>query len=222
MKRICGAHCRTTGEPCRRPPLAGRTRCRIHGGTALTGAAHPNYRHGQDTRLALPAPLRDLALAGMADPELLSLREDIALWDRHLADLYAKLGTGESGAAWKGLREAADSYRKLAGSGTQLESDALAAVLTSIETGSDDSAVYEEIRIANEHRERLVASERRRQVELGQYILAKDAHVLLNRLADTVRRHVTDRDTLQAIAQEAQRLVSLPGRTQPVPAEQAR
>jgi hypothetical protein len=28
----CGAHCRTTGEPCRNPPMQGRMRCRMHGG----------------------------------------------------------------------------------------------------------------------------------------------------------------------------------------------
>jgi hypothetical protein len=29
---FCGALARTTGEPCRKPPLRGKTRCRLHGG----------------------------------------------------------------------------------------------------------------------------------------------------------------------------------------------
>jgi hypothetical protein len=33
--RRCGAHARTTGNPCRRWPLAGRTRCRLHGGRSF-------------------------------------------------------------------------------------------------------------------------------------------------------------------------------------------
>lgn len=30
----CGAHARSTGEPCRRFPLKGKTRCRLHGGAS--------------------------------------------------------------------------------------------------------------------------------------------------------------------------------------------
>lgn len=28
----CGAHCRTTGQPCKNPPVTGAQRCRMHGG----------------------------------------------------------------------------------------------------------------------------------------------------------------------------------------------
>lgn len=28
----CGAHCRTTGQPCRSWPIQGKARCRMHGG----------------------------------------------------------------------------------------------------------------------------------------------------------------------------------------------
>ncbi|MBL8437617.1 MAG: hypothetical protein JNM61_05395 [Zoogloeaceae bacterium] len=28
----CGAHCRTTGQPCPNPPMRGKARCRMHGG----------------------------------------------------------------------------------------------------------------------------------------------------------------------------------------------
>jgi hypothetical protein len=31
MQRRCNAHCRTTGQPCRNPPMAGARRCRMHG-----------------------------------------------------------------------------------------------------------------------------------------------------------------------------------------------
>lgn len=32
MHATCGAHCRTTGEPCKNRPMLGKTRCRMHGG----------------------------------------------------------------------------------------------------------------------------------------------------------------------------------------------
>jgi hypothetical protein len=34
MMRRCGAHSRTTGEPCRNPPMRWSTRCRMHGGAS--------------------------------------------------------------------------------------------------------------------------------------------------------------------------------------------
>ena len=43
----CGAHCRTTGEPCKNPTMAnGSGRCRMHGGRS-TG---PKPKHGRDSR----------------------------------------------------------------------------------------------------------------------------------------------------------------------------
>lgn len=29
---LCGAHCRTTGQPCKNAPVTGSHRCRMHGG----------------------------------------------------------------------------------------------------------------------------------------------------------------------------------------------
>src|SRR5258707_8928 len=32
VQERCGAHCRTTGSPCKNPPVTDATRCRMHGG----------------------------------------------------------------------------------------------------------------------------------------------------------------------------------------------
>ena len=45
----CGAQTRS-GNPCQKPPLQGKTRCRLHGGMSLSGKDHPNYKHGQATK----------------------------------------------------------------------------------------------------------------------------------------------------------------------------
>ena len=44
----CGAKTRA-GSPCQKPPIQGRTRCRLHGGASLVGKDHPNYQHGHCT-----------------------------------------------------------------------------------------------------------------------------------------------------------------------------
>ena len=49
----CGAHARTTGQPCRSPAVIGSRRCRMHGGKgsgAPSGERNGNYRTGQYTK----------------------------------------------------------------------------------------------------------------------------------------------------------------------------
>jgi hypothetical protein len=49
----CGAHARTTGQPCRSPAVIGSRRCRMHGGAKGSGAPpgerNGAYRHGRFT-----------------------------------------------------------------------------------------------------------------------------------------------------------------------------
>jgi hypothetical protein len=50
----CGAHSRTTGQPCKNPSMT-NGRCRMHGGRstgAPRGRKHWNYRHGLRTKEA--------------------------------------------------------------------------------------------------------------------------------------------------------------------------
>jgi glucans biosynthesis protein len=46
---FCGAKTRNNGT-CKRSPLAGKTRCRLHGGASLSGKDHPNWKHGERSK----------------------------------------------------------------------------------------------------------------------------------------------------------------------------
>jgi glucans biosynthesis protein len=39
----CGAHARTTGQPCKAPAIRGKVRCRMHGGRAGRKPIHGRY-----------------------------------------------------------------------------------------------------------------------------------------------------------------------------------
>ena len=41
------------GGTCKKPPLQGKTRCRLHGGLSLSGNDHPNYIHGKRSKSAI-------------------------------------------------------------------------------------------------------------------------------------------------------------------------
>lgn len=45
LKGRCNAKNRN-GQPCRKHPVAGRSRCRLHGGLSPTGVNHGRYKHG--------------------------------------------------------------------------------------------------------------------------------------------------------------------------------
>jgi hypothetical protein len=58
--RRCGAKTRS-GRPCRSPAVAGKKRCRMHGGAPGSGAPHGNgnaVKHGNYTKPAIDARRR--------------------------------------------------------------------------------------------------------------------------------------------------------------------
>lgn len=82
---ICGAKTRS-GSPCKSHAVLGRTRCRMHGGAVPRGAALPQTIHGRYSK-SLPTRLRERFDASERDPELLNLRQEIALIDSRTGQL---------------------------------------------------------------------------------------------------------------------------------------
>jgi hypothetical protein len=62
----CGAHCRTTGQPCRGPAMQPSGRCRMHRGGARRGREHYRFRTGERTREAIEAHAQAKALQQQA------------------------------------------------------------------------------------------------------------------------------------------------------------
>jgi hypothetical protein len=103
-KKICGAKTHKGGI-CKNPPVAGRTRCKYHGGkTAPPGPTHHSFKTGRQSKF-LPGKLNDTFLQAFNDPELLSLRKYAALYDVRVRQLARRLYTGESGGMWLRLGE---------------------------------------------------------------------------------------------------------------------
>ena len=55
----CNAKTRS-GTLCQKPPLEGKSRCRLHGGLSPSGKKHWNYKHGECSKVAR-AKDRDIA-----------------------------------------------------------------------------------------------------------------------------------------------------------------
>lgn len=203
---ICGAKTRS-GEPCKNPPLA-NGRCRFHGGKSLTGVAATNFKTGRYSKY-LPARLLEHYADAFNDPELLNLRQEIALAEARITDLLARVDSGESGELWKATREAWGRLREAhyAGS-TDDEMEAIGELDYLLARGQADYAAWHEVMVMIEQRRKLVESERRRLVDMQQMITAEQAMALVSAIIDTVRRNVSDRDTLAAIQADLTQLIT--------------
>src|SRR5436305_15207335 len=92
------------GKRCGKAAAAGREVCRLHGGASLRGVAHPNFAHGRYSK-CLPDRLIGRYEAAQRDPELVAMRDEIALVDVRIGELLSRLDSGESGATWALLRQ---------------------------------------------------------------------------------------------------------------------
>ena len=208
MKATCEAKTRA-GTPCRRAPMP-NGRCSKHGGKSLAGIASPRFTTGRWSAV-LPTRLVARYQAAQADPELLALREEVCLLDARLADVLARVDTGESGHLWRALQTHSDAlevarHRK----DTPSIADALTALQATIQRGATDAAAWDAVLSLVEQRRKLVERERRRLVDLQQTITVERALVLVGAIAGIIKAHVKDRATLAAISADLARLVQQP------------
>lgn len=105
-KPTCGSPKRKGGV-CKSTFLYPNGRCKLHGGKALSGAAHPNFKHG---RFSSRFPWGDLD-DRIADPNLRSIALDLVVLDQRMGDILERAGTLKGDAA---KAKAFEEYRDLA------------------------------------------------------------------------------------------------------------
>lgn len=181
--------------------------CYMHGGKSLAGVASGTFKAGRYSK-HLPTRLAGRYEEARADPDLLTLRDDIGLLDTRMGQVIGALDTGESKETWTvllsswGTLEA--QWQTLLDTGEppdEMEST-ITQIGSLIRSGLSEAYVWTEIRSLMKQRAELVANERQRMVQLQQMITSEQALVLLGVVVDTVKRHVTDRDALAAISTE--------------------
>jgi hypothetical protein len=204
----CGVRNKRIGgrEFCGSWPVKGRTRCRMHGGKTLVGTASPNYRSGRYSTY-VPTGLRARYEQAHTDPDLLSLRSELALVDARLGDLLSRVTTGESGQLWMDLRKAHRAFTRarLAQDVHQM-SVALAKQELIIESATQDHAAWAEIAELIEQRRKLAESESKRLVALQYVLTHEQALLFMHRLVDIITQHVPDKKALSAIIVDLQQI----------------
>lgn len=192
---ICGAR-KKDGTPCRGRPMA-NGRCRLHGGKSPAGVASGQFKHGIYSKY-MPKGMLDLYEEFRTNPDLLSLRENVALVDARIVQLLQALDQqGDLGAIWLELQQLFETLMRATQKqdlgGGKAAFEALGDV---IEHGADQFRAWSQISEMMEQRRKLVETERRRLVDMQQMITSEQAMVLVSALVTIIREEVTDRDVL--------------------------
>lgn len=203
---ICGAKTRK-GAPCRQRPMR-NGRCKMHGGLTPAGIANPNTTHGRYSK-HLPTRLADRYHEARSDPDLIALREEIALTDARLADLLGRVDTHEAGTRWKAVGAAVRAYRKAeAGEEDDDREKAFDLIEELTSEGLADYEAWDEVHRMVEQRRKLAETETKRLDKAGRSISAERAMLLVAAVVEVIRSHVQDRDTLAAISRDVGRLTA--------------
>lgn len=202
----------------------------MHGGKSLAGVASPNFktgRHSQDLPLRLRARYGDR----IADPNLLSLADDIALTDTRIGELLAKLPDDEETArTWNAFTlhfaaaRAAYSRARDKRRTEEQRADAQAEFWQAFEAAemlyeegmkaqSDASEIWSGVAFFAGEKRKAVETEITRIARATEMITRDQAAMLVAGIAAVIRANVNDRTALQRIQDGIRRLVSFsPGR----------
>lgn len=197
----CHGKSRQTGEPCKKYVVKGRKYCRYHGGKNVRGIAHPNYQ-GKGRSLDVPTQLMADYLASRDDPEILSLRSDIALIDARMNELLKRTATGESGHLWRNVKTTLSAFKEANDrNNVKAAGSIMRQLLSIIDSGIADYDAWAELREIVDTRRKLVESERKRLTEMNLMVTANEAALLVRSLVLAVNEHVTDPTVLRKITE---------------------
>ena len=198
----CKAWSRRNQQQCRNHAMRGQEVCRMHGGKTPRGPASVHYKDGRHSRF-LPARMFAAYQAAGLDPELMSLRQDLALLEARLIDVLPRVDTGEAGVVWREAQAAMTTFhRAKARQDVDGMTRALAHVQRVITQGAADYAAWREVGKLIDQRRKLVEAEQRRLAQASEMISRDQAMALLGQVVEIMRRHIPDRDILSAIARD--------------------
>jgi len=187
-------------------------RCRLHGGKSCRGFANPNTRTGRYSR-DLPTRVAARYESALADPQLLSVRDDIALLQGAIADIMAEMKEAESAPDLDQILGSVEritaEWRSWEWTRMSAELDALKAAIVGKRS---QRTALREIRELIREKASLVQQQHRMMADREQLITVEQYLLGMRALGSAVRRLVDDPVKLRAIDGEFRRLASVPNR----------
>lgn len=179
------------GERCRQPVRSGWTVCKYHGaGTSDTPAGRPPITGTYSKHL--PTRYVQDFNEYMNDPDLLSMRKEMALVDVRLGELLQKLETCDSPQAWNRIAVAAAMLDKaIREQKFDSVSDVYEILQSAMTAHKDDGATWNEIVGLVDARRKVADVERRRIEAAKKYLTLQEANAMLAYFVNSVMKHVS-------------------------------
>ena len=160
-------------------------------------------------RKYIPERLQERYRESLLDPDILAHWQEIALIDARISDLLKLVDSGESRHLWDILRDLVSETESVLRSGDASGLVTLVReIISVVKKGAGDRDAWAEILALIGQRNQLATSERRRLVEMRQYISNKDINRIITGLLESVQRNVKDSATKAAIAREFSHLTA--------------
>lgn len=196
--RVCGAKTRDWNPPdcwrrCTQSRVdADNNRCRQHGGEAERGVAAHNFKTGRYSKY-LPDALGQRMDDFMKDPDIASVREDLALADVRLSMKLEEMETSEVGKKWEELQEEIDVLdNALMNGDTATATAALQRVQEIVDEGAEREEQWDEVFEIMEAKRKLAETENKRVKASSNTLTVEEASMLVDMMV-SMMRDVADR-----------------------------
>lgn len=182
----------------------------MHGGKSKRGAEHGQFKTGKYSKY-MPKELLSVYGEMKDDPQLLSLRSEIALMDALLSSLLPKLDTGESGESWDKVKDLVKTARR------GYKSESLATLEDALDTMEDLAnqrilhyETHKEIKATVDTRRKLVEAETKITMQQDKAISVEQLMLFVTQVLGVIQEVVKDQKQQYAIAVKLQEFISLP------------
>jgi hypothetical protein len=186
----CTARSKRTKERCRDHAMQGTTVCYHHGGKTPRGYALPQTKTGRHSKV-LTIRLAQTYAEAKENQRLLSLRDDLAVCESRLMDLFRRVDTGESGALWADLQATLAAFRQAQDHHDMVGMDGhFAALRRLVEQGSTDYQAWSEIYKVWETRCKLTREETRTLMAMQAMLSVEQVTVMMSVMTEAIQRAV--------------------------------
>lgn len=196
----------------------GRRVCRVHGGMSPEpGPGHPSFKHGRYSKV-VPRGIATLYHAGLRDPNLLDMNDELAMLDARAGQLLNRASQGESEGRWVQVQESMRAVLSFQAQGDDENmAEAISETARLVFAGSDYES-WREIITVYDARRKIANTERARRQAAQQTMTVAQALALVASVAGIVNSRVIDPVTRSEIAEDIRRLVTREGHADELPA----
>lgn len=198
---------RADGSRCRGAAilLSPQQKCANHGGSStrhLKGINNPQFKTGRYSKY-LPSRLAELYEQAVTNPELLEMRDHLALLDTRIQDILRQTQQGDPAPRWAEVKERfADFETAILGGDQTKVIESLTTLHALLDAGETWDRAWDQILETMEQLRKVADTEVKRQKELNQMIPVERVVILMAAMGAAVKRHVKDPEEIRAVLGE--------------------